>query len=249
MGANATTSVPTYTAGQVLEAADLNITNSGVPVFADSTARDAAFGGTGEKTLAEGQLAYLEDSNIVQYYDGSSWATVGPATAGGLVYLTGATFTTVTSVSLPNNTFSATYNNYKIILTLTALTVDSDLSGRMRAGGADDTTGPYQNMFVGIDNNGTASNSTSAGDTKFLLGESDTNCRYTLSADILNPFNSVPTTLHAHYSFLNKAATVSVGRVGTGIVSAATSFDSFSFISSVASSMSGNYKVYGYANS
>lgn len=80
MGANATTFVPTYTAGQVLEAADLNVTNSGVPVFADSTARDAAFGGTGEKTLAEGQLAYLEDTNKVMVYDGSSWTNLGSVT-------------------------------------------------------------------------------------------------------------------------------------------------------------------------
>lgn len=80
MGANATTSVPGYVSGEVLTAVRLNVTNSGAPVFADSSARDAAFGGTGEKTLAEGQLCYLEDSNVVQYYDGSSWATVGPQT-------------------------------------------------------------------------------------------------------------------------------------------------------------------------
>jgi hypothetical protein len=54
---------------------------TGVPVFADASARDAGFGGTGEKTLAEGQLAYLEDLNVVQYYDGSSWATLGPSTS------------------------------------------------------------------------------------------------------------------------------------------------------------------------
>jgi len=81
MGANAATSVPGYVAGEVLTAARLNVTNSGAPVFADSSARDAAFGGTGEKTLAEGQLAYLEDSDVVQYYDGSSWATLGPSTS------------------------------------------------------------------------------------------------------------------------------------------------------------------------
>jgi hypothetical protein len=34
MGANAVTTVPVYTAGEVLTAADLNITNSGIPVFA-----------------------------------------------------------------------------------------------------------------------------------------------------------------------------------------------------------------------
>lgn len=76
MGANATTTVPVYVAGEVLTAADLNITNSGIPVFADSTARDAGFGGTGEKTLAEGQFAYLESDNRVYYYDGAAWLQV-----------------------------------------------------------------------------------------------------------------------------------------------------------------------------
>ena len=79
MGANAVTTVPVYTAGEVLTAADMNITNSGIPVFATSVTRDAAFGGSGEKTLAEGQFAYLEDTNTTQYYDGAAWVAVAPA--------------------------------------------------------------------------------------------------------------------------------------------------------------------------
>jgi hypothetical protein len=80
MGANAQTSVPTFVASQVLTAAQVNQINTGVPVFADSTARDAAFGGSGEKVLAEGQLCYLESTNKVQYYDGSAWANLGSVT-------------------------------------------------------------------------------------------------------------------------------------------------------------------------
>jgi hypothetical protein len=83
MGANAQTAVPTFTSGQVLTADQMNQSaRTGVPVFADSTARDAGFGGAGEKTLAEGQLCYLESTNVVQYYDGAAWATVGPSTSG-----------------------------------------------------------------------------------------------------------------------------------------------------------------------
>ena len=77
MGANAVTTVPVYTAGEVLTAADMNITNSGIPVFATTTTRDAAFGGTGEKVLAEGQFAYIEASDQTQYYSGSSWLALG----------------------------------------------------------------------------------------------------------------------------------------------------------------------------
>ena len=76
MGANATTFVPTYVASEVLTAADLNVTNSGIPVFATTVTRDAAFGGAGEKTLAEGQFAYIEASNATQYYDGAAWQDV-----------------------------------------------------------------------------------------------------------------------------------------------------------------------------
>lgn len=77
MGANAQTSVPVFTAGQILTAQQQTEINTGIPVFATTTTRDAAFGGTGEKTLAEGQFAYIEATNTTQYYDGAAWQSVG----------------------------------------------------------------------------------------------------------------------------------------------------------------------------
>jgi hypothetical protein len=98
MGANAVTTVPVYVAGEVLTAANLNITNSGIPVFATTTTRDAAFGGTGEKTLAEGQYAYIEASNSTQFYDGSSWQAVAGGKVAQVVSVDKLdTFTTSTS--------------------------------------------------------------------------------------------------------------------------------------------------------
>lgn len=77
MGANAQTTVPTFQASQVLTAQQMNDSaRTGVPVFADTTARDAAFGGAGEKTLAEGQLCYLESTDKVQFYNGTAWANL-----------------------------------------------------------------------------------------------------------------------------------------------------------------------------
>jgi hypothetical protein len=76
--ANTQTTVPLFVANQVLTASQQNLSaGTGVPVFATTVTRDAAFGGS-NKALAEGQLAYIEASNIVQYYDGAAWATVGP---------------------------------------------------------------------------------------------------------------------------------------------------------------------------
>ena len=98
MGANAQTTVPSFTIGQVLTADQQNQSaRTGVPVFATTVERDAAFGGAGEKTLAEGQLCYLEDTNKVQYYDGAAWETVGPGQQISADYIATSQATTSTS--------------------------------------------------------------------------------------------------------------------------------------------------------
>jgi hypothetical protein len=99
MGANAQTTVPTFTAGQVLTADQQNQSaRTGVPVFATTVTRDAAFGGAGEKTLAEGQLCYLESTNKVQYYDGAAWANLGSMTEV-TAFTASGTFTPPTGVT------------------------------------------------------------------------------------------------------------------------------------------------------
>ena len=110
MGANATTFVPSYTSGEVLTAANLSVTNSGIPVFADSTARTAGFGGTGEKVLAEGQYAYLESDNSTSFYDGAAWQTIG----GGMTLLS---TTTLSGASTAITGISQDYNDLYIYCT------------------------------------------------------------------------------------------------------------------------------------
>ena len=72
--ANTQTSVPVFTSGQVLTAQQQTEINTGVPVFATTVTRDAAFGGANEKVLAEGQLAYIEDApKRIQVYNGTTY--------------------------------------------------------------------------------------------------------------------------------------------------------------------------------
>ena len=61
---NTQTSVPAFVASQVLTAQQQTEINTGIPVFATTVTRDAAFGGAGEKALAEGQFAYTEATNV-----------------------------------------------------------------------------------------------------------------------------------------------------------------------------------------
>jgi hypothetical protein len=137
MGANAVTTVPVYTAGEVLTAADLNITNSGIPVFATTVTRDAAFGGTGEKTLAEGQFAYIEATNTTQYYDGAAWQTVG--VTPGLVCVKAETaFSAVASVTA-DNVFTSSYTNY-VLLVQASSSTNVQISLQLSVGGVAATT-------------------------------------------------------------------------------------------------------------
>jgi hypothetical protein len=64
-----------WEAGDVVTAVNLQqyTQDQVVAVYADSAARDAAYGGAGEPTLAEGMFCFLKNSDTLQYYDGSAW--------------------------------------------------------------------------------------------------------------------------------------------------------------------------------
>jgi hypothetical protein len=67
-----------FTSGSVLTAEQVNtyLMDQAVMRFADTTARDDAFGGAGEATLAEGMFAYTTDTNTLWLYNGSSWVNL-----------------------------------------------------------------------------------------------------------------------------------------------------------------------------
>lgn len=99
---NEQTSVPLFVANTVLTASQQNLSaGTGVPVFATTVTRDAAFGGS-NKALAEGQLCYLSSTNVVQYYDGAAWATVGPTASA-------VSAVDISRVSTNETTSSTTY--------------------------------------------------------------------------------------------------------------------------------------------
>jgi len=64
-----------FATGDVLTAAQVNtyLNEQTVMVFADSAARTTALSGV----LAEGMMSYLQDTNAVEVYDGSSWVSIG----------------------------------------------------------------------------------------------------------------------------------------------------------------------------
>jgi hypothetical protein len=240
MGANATTFVPTYVASEILTAADLNVTNSGIPVFATTVTRDAAFGGVGEKTLAQGQMAFIEASNITQYYDGSAWQTLG---AGGMPLLIAETaFTAAASVSV-NSCFTSTYTNYKLVINLTATT--SAVGLKMRLSGTDSSVSYYWVNYDMYSSN-TAISSTQAGQnvSSMLVGLDDS---YSM-VEIFNPQLAQPTGFAANGVRLEPSTPRVETTVGNakGVHNVATAYDGFTLVPTLGT-ITGTYTLYGYA--
>lgn len=71
--------VKLFTSGSVLTAAEVNtyLQDQVIMRFATTSARDAAFGGAGEPSLAEGMFAYIDADNTVYFYTGSAWQAFG----------------------------------------------------------------------------------------------------------------------------------------------------------------------------
>jgi hypothetical protein len=75
-----------FTSGSVLTASDVNtyLMDQTIMRFTSTTTRDAAFGGAGEPTLAEGMFAYTDDTNTLWSYNGSSWVAVLGSNIGAI---------------------------------------------------------------------------------------------------------------------------------------------------------------------
>lgn len=107
-----------FVSGDVLTAAQVNtyLMDQTIMTFASTSARDAAFGGAGEPTLAEGMYAYTSDTNTLWYYTGSAWESAG-ATAQQLT-LNAQTGTSYTLVLSDSGKFVTLNNAASITLTI-----------------------------------------------------------------------------------------------------------------------------------
>lgn len=174
-----------------------------------------------------------------------SWATPA-APASGFNYVGGATFSSVTSISV-NNVFSATYDNYLIeFISTTTLNVGARM--RLRVSGSDNTTSNYNSKYVF---NGWTVNAP-ATTTSFFFPE--------FGGDLAN----APENICAIQIFSPFLTEKTFGR-GSGFNSsngnftlnelfyqfnATTSFTGFTIEqTSGAASISGKVRVYGLANS
>ena len=98
--------------GEVLTADEVNqyLMDQTVTVFADVTARNNAFGGAGEPVLSEGRFCYLQSTNSVQFYDGSSWQDATQFTVGdGTITTAKLADDAVTGAKIADNSITAAH--------------------------------------------------------------------------------------------------------------------------------------------
>ena len=238
MGVNAQTSVPAFTTGQVLTAQQQTEINTGVPVFATTTTRDAAFGGTGEKVLAEGQLAYIEASDVVQYYNGTAWATLAPAAAGALTLISATTIGSAVSTVTVSSAFSSTYDNYLITISGGVASATSQLTLQL---GATTTNYRRAGFYVSL-NVGTLTGFT---DTDWRIGGGTTD---SLNGNVMlfGPNLAKRTVMQSVWV---QPLDTGLALYNSGVLSDATQYTAFTVGTSTGTITGGTIRVYGYANS
>jgi len=247
--ANTQTTVPLFVANQVLTAAQQNASaGTGVPVFATTVTRDAAFGGS-NKALAEGQLCYIEASNIVQYYDGAAWATVGPAAAGGLVFISKTTITSTAATTI-SNIFTSTYNDYKVIITIGGVTDSNKLRLQLTSSGTPVTSGYAAGCFIGDYTSGAPPviNYGYAESANFVLGyvPNSASQNANIAFDMYGPQATQKTALNGQTTSVWSGAANAGGAV-LGFLDSTTSYDGIKIYSSANTALTGTVVVYGYA--
>jgi hypothetical protein len=97
----------TFTAGEVLTASDVNtyLMEQSVMNFAGTAARASAI-----PTPSEGMVSYRSDTDNVEFYNGSSWLSVG-----GEQFITSASFTTQSSIDF-TSALTDTYKSYRFYI-------------------------------------------------------------------------------------------------------------------------------------
>jgi hypothetical protein len=162
-----------------------------------------------------------------------------------LVFLTGASFTTAATVSMPAGTFTSTYQNYMVMFSVTASSVDQNLLIRINNAGSPRTAANY---YGG--KNTAVTNTVTSGGT---------------SHNFAATRNAYPAVTHTIYVASPETSTIKTnwyslgigypdgGGSGTNITSSACNYDvaetndGLTFL--VTGTITGNYKVYGITNS
>jgi len=225
-----------FSAGDSLRLQNIN---TGATVVTAGTATVTSAGSLSVPQWGGGQLFFTSASAAVYFPDAVN-------VSSGLNFISGTTFSAVSTVSLPTNTFSATYTNYKIIYTVTAASTDSTaINVRLRAAGTDSSAASYSNAGVTYQiGAATIAANNQNGGTAWQITNFNSSDRNKIVLEIMSP--QVAADTNFFWDTYGRVGGAQGGGHGNGEFRAATQFDSLTLFPS-AGTITGSYQVYGYA--
>lgn len=237
-----------FTAGEVLAAADVNtfLMDQTVMSFAGTAARGSAIG-----TATEGMYTHLEDTDDLQFWNGSAWQS--PL---GLTRLVNQNITTSTGYAV-DNVFTSQFENYRVILKVDAMSAANSVTVNMRyrKGGVTQTNSTYRygSFFFGIDG-GTSGIFTrnNGGDFVWLGNAGVPSTPSVWQLDIFSPNVATTTTSHVynsmiHYNGTSPANSSNIVQWAGGNYTTNDNLDGL-IIYPGSGNFTGNIKIYGYRN-
>jgi hypothetical protein len=189
--------------------------------------------------MVESIIAYSVGDTYTQTQIGSLLDAKSPVSTTGLVLITQATIGTAVSSVVVTNAFSATYENYKIVISGGAGSTEDAL--RMQLGAS--ATGYYAGIGT-VNYSGAATSNASDNNTTLWsrVGRFSTNV-ITMNIDVLNPFLPKLTLYFGQYIAPNTGAG---SGFASGFHNVSTSYTDFTLTPASGTLTGGTIKVYGY---
>jgi hypothetical protein len=159
----------------------------------------------------------------------------------GLVLINTTSFTAVSSFSFPNDVFTSTYENYKMLIYFSA-SVNTALSWRGRIAGVDTSAANYnEQRILASGTTLTGTRATSQTSSRFAIGDSNAGQCH-VAVEIFTPQAAFPTRISSHAG--DNSNTIEL-ELTNSFYTLTTSFDSLSVIAS-AGNITGKAALYGY---
>lgn len=171
-----------------------------------------------------------------------AWET--PTSTAGMTLITANTFSSVSSVSLPNNTFTSTYRNYLVNFNLTGKSTFSAITGRFRASGTDNTNSNYSTANQAVLLNNSTVNTLVSNGTSFTIGYINDPGIFATTLTFFQPQATDYKRILGQAWGTDSGPNASGNQTSGFLFGNTTSFDSFTFICA-SGTFSGNYEVYG----
>jgi hypothetical protein len=227
----------TFSPGDVLTASDVNnfLMEQSVMSFADAAARTSAIG---TANFEEGMVAYLQDTDKIQVYNGTAWVDAANNTGAGLIHIQTTSFSAVSAQSV-NNVFTSAYDSYKILISITGASANGVISLKLRAG-----TSSSANYFQGgryVDETGAGVNwNLNNVTTGWKVAESS---KGLTDINLNGPHLTRAATINFLYGGFNQATNV-IGAHAGGIHSNTNAFDGVELLTSTGN-ITGTIQFFG----